>query len=326
MKKAQLFVCVIFATLLAHSQQKHTVTYPDGKIHFEYHTKHGMLDGPFISYYENGNKKAEGKYGVNQRRGNWKVWDSRGLRRAERVYENSFDYRTTGLWDSAGNKCKVRQKVNNKFSTIDPAFGYVPYYPITEKEVLWCKRMWREIPADSTINNPMFKNNRLFLMILKALKTNEITAYRDEEFQQILPYDSIKEYENIAVMLYRIKEDFFYNKTLNLTEYRTIGIGPAVKKTGKIKILFWLYYPAIRNWLAAQKLETMAPNTITNVENLFFNRYYHSVIYKVSNVYDREIKDYKKGKDIEKEAEMIEMTAIDLEFEWWYNNTCPCKK
>ncbi|HNZ43251.1 MAG TPA: hypothetical protein PLI16_04765 [Bacteroidales bacterium] len=327
MKKHLLVILLIFTVLLATGQQKHVVTYPDGKVHYEYETKNGLLDGPFVSYYENGNKKAEGKYVLNQRKGQWKVWDSRGLRRAERVYGNSFDYRITGLWDSTGNKCKVRQKATKKYSTVDPAFGYVPYYPVTEKEVLWCKRLWREIPADSLINQQLFLNNRLFGLIMEAIMTNKISAFRDEEYEHALPYDSVQEYKNLEVACYRIKEDFFFNKTLSLTEYRTIGIGPAMKKSGKTKTLFWLYYPEIRGLLASQQPETETPNTmIPNYESLFFKRYYHSIIYKESNVYDREIKDYKKGKDIGKEAEIIELTAIDLEFEWWYNNTCPCKK
>ncbi|HOV12333.1 MAG TPA: hypothetical protein PLL90_11290 [Bacteroidales bacterium] len=326
MKKHLAVLCVILTTLTARGQQVHTITYPDGKIRFEYHTKNGLFDGTFISYYEDGNKKAEGKFFANQRKGHWKVWDQKGQKRAERVYENTFDYRITGQWDSAGNKCKVRQSANKKYSTVDPAFGYVPYYPITAKEVLWSKRLWREIPADSLVNQPLFGDNRLFHKIMDAINAHEIAAYRDEEYQQVITYDSVQEYKDYDVAFYRIKEDYFYNKTLNLSEYRTIGIGPSVKKSGKTKTLFWLYYPEMRGWLAQQQPETKTSNSLVTYESLIFNRYYNSTIYKESNVYDREIKDYKKGKDIIKEAEMIELIAIDNEFEWWYKNTTPSKK
>ena len=50
------------------------------------------------------------------------------------------------------------------------------------------------------------------------------------------------------------------------------------------------------------------------------------IIDKIIKNNPQPVEDYKKGKDIGKEAEIIELTAIDLEFEWWYNNTCPCKK
>ncbi|HNW90234.1 MAG TPA: hypothetical protein PKN48_11265 [Bacteroidales bacterium] len=318
MNKQLFTVFLVLLNAMANAQTKHVICYSDGKTHIEYFTKNGLLDGPFTSYYENGQKKAEGKYLDNQRKGNWKVWDAKGNKRTERVYENTFDYKTTSAWDSTGNKCKVRQTANIKYSTVDPAFGYVPYYPVTEKEVTWSKRLWRELTNDSLINKPLFDKNHLYLVLLDAIRTKEITAYGDDEFQNALTYDSIKEYENSIVNVYRIKEDLFYNKTLNLSEYRTIGLCPAMKKSGKTKPLFWLYYPEIRGWLAKHKPETKINNNITNYESIFFKRHFHSFIYKESNVWDREIKDYKKGKEIFKEAERIEMMAINHEFEFWY--------
>lgn len=318
MNKQLFTVFLVLLNTLANAQTKHIISYPDGKTQIEYFTKNGLLDGPYSSYYENGQKKAEGKYACNQRKGIWKVWDAKGNKRTERVYENSFDFKIVSAWDSSGNKCKPRQKANSKYSTVDPAFDYIPYYPVTEKEVLWSKRLWRDITNDSVINRPLFDQNYLYLLLIEGIRTKEITAYRDEEFQKALTYDSIKEFENSVINVYRIKEDLFYNKTMNLCEYRIIGIGPAIKKSGKTKLLFWLYYPEIRGWLAKHKPETKINNSITNYESIFFNRYFHSFIYKESNVWNREIKDYTKGKDIFKEAERIEMMAIDHEFDYWY--------
>jgi len=318
MLKRLLPLCFILCVTISFAQKKHIIYYPDGKVHVAYHTKSGLLNGMYSSYHENGQKKAEGSYVDNQRKGTWKVWDEKGTERAERFFENSYNSKIVAAWDSTGAECKVKQLSNSKYVTVDPALGYIPYYPVTEKEVAWAKRIWREITKDSAVNKPLFDDNRLFKLIFDGIRTNTITAYGDDEFRHALSYDSIKEFENSNVSVYRIKEDFFYNSTMNNSEYRIIGISPVVKKSGKTKLQFWLYYPEIRGFLTKQKPETYISDNITTYESIFFKRYFHSNIYKVSNVYDREIKDYKKGKDILKEAELIEINVIENEFVFWY--------
>jgi hypothetical protein len=318
MFKRLLPLCLIMCVTIAFAQKKHIIYYPDGKIHVTYHTKNGLLNGTYSSYYENGQKKAEGSYIDNQRNGTWNVWDEKGTKRAERFFENSYDSKIIAAWDTTGSVCKVKQLSKSKYVTIDPALGYVPYYPLTEKDVAWAKRCWREITNDSAVNKPLFDDNLLYKLLLEGIRINVITAYGDDEFLHALTYDSIKDFENSNVSAYRIKEDFFYNKTMNNSEYRIIGIGPVVKKSGKMKLLFWLYYPDIRGFLAKQKPEASIHDNSTTYESIFFKRYFHSIIYKVSNVYDREIKDYKKGKDILTEAELIEMNVIENEFVFWY--------
>lgn len=40
--------------------------------------RNGMLDGQYVSYYENGNVRAKGHYTANRRTGKWKVYDETG--------------------------------------------------------------------------------------------------------------------------------------------------------------------------------------------------------------------------------------------------------
>jgi len=326
MLKRFLPLSLILYAAISFAQLEHIIYYPGGKIHVTYQTKNGLLNGKYTCYYESGQKNAEGSYLDNQRKGTWKVWDENGIERAERYFENSYNSKIVATRDSTGATCKVKQLPKNKYVSVDPALGYVPYYPLTEKEVAWAKRLWREISTDSAVNKPLFDDNRLFKLLFEGIRNNVITAYSDDEFRYPLTYDSIKEYENLNIPAYRIKEDFYYNLTLNNSEYRIIGLCPVVKKSGKSKPLFWLYYPDIRGFLASIKPEINISDNITNYERVFFNRYFHSIIYKVSNVYDREIKDYAKGKDILLEAERIEMNVIENEFIYWYKFIVFAKK
>lgn len=318
MFKRLLPLSLLMYAAISFAQQKHDIYYPGGKTHVTYQTKNGLLNGMYTCYYENGQKKAEGSYLDNQRKGTWKVWDEKGTERSERYYENSYNSKIIAITDTTGVTYKVKRLPNTKYITVDPALGYVPYYPLTEKEVAWAKRLWREISDDSAVNKPLFDDNRLFKLLFEGIRNNTITAYSDDEFRYPLTYDSIKEFENLNIPAYRIKEDFYYNSTLNNSEYRIIGLCPVVKKSGKSKPLFWLYFPDIRGFLAKIKPEIIISDDITNYESVFFYRYFHGIIYKEGNVYDREIKDYAKGKDILLEAERIEMDAIENEFVYWY--------
>jgi len=49
--------------------------------------------------------------------------------------------------------------------------------------------------------------------------------------------------------------------------------------------------------------------------------HFTSIISKESNFYDREISDYAKGQEIEKESERIEISIIELEHDIWLSFT-----
>jgi len=319
MKKKLSTLFFVLSAAITVAQTKHVINYHDGKKHIEYHTKNGMLNGTYISYYETGQKKAEGNYTDNQRTGIWSVWDAKGIKRAERFFTNSIEFKITSAFDSSGANRNIKTFNTLKYSTVDPALGYVPYYPIKEEDVAWEKRLWRSIDNDSAVNKPLFDQNHFYSLLVKAIKNKEIEIYADEEFQCLLTYDSIKKYENISINSFLIKEDLFYNKPLNVAEYRTIGICPAIKKSGKTKQLFWIYYPGCRSFLAKSNIMPALSNSIANYELLFFKRYFYSIIYKEGNLYNREIGDYTNKRGKIREAERIEMTSIDYEFGLWYS-------
>ena len=86
--------------------------------------------------------------------------------------------------------------------------------------------------------------------------------------------------------------------------------------------MYWVYFPQIRKYLAQEKIrQTGLPTKIKTLDDLFFYRCFYGQIYKESNVYDKPITAYSIGKEIDKEAERIEISLIESEHDIWLRFT-----
>ncbi len=151
-----------------------------------------------------------------------------------------------------------------------PARKVVPYTHLREADVMWYKRIWREIDLREKINHPMYYptteiNDRksLFDVIKDAmLNDGTISPYSvgalgtDDEFTQQLTIDELKSLlsktdtqyvEDIntgeqipklvqndittdKVKRYRLKEEWFFDKQKSVQEVRIIGIAPMIEQ------------------------------------------------------------------------------------------------
>jgi gliding motility associated protien GldN len=303
---------LLFALCITANAQILEHVYSDSILKCVYHTMDGRIDGKYISYYKNGQKKAEGNFKNNYRDGKWTLWNSSGEMQITRDYKNPFSF------DIIFQK-KQSDTAITKYHLAYNKDGFIEYFPLQEKMVLMAKRVWRFIPVE---NNPLlFQNNYLQKIITANLENGNITAYstNDDEFLTPLKPDEIEK-EGINIIGYKIKEDWFFDNERMVSESRIIGICPVSLDTviNSTRDLYWIYFPQIRKYLAGEKLKGNAiPEGITNCDDLFFFRCFASSIYKESNVYDRKISDYKFGDDIAKEAERIEINIIELEHDLW---------
>ncbi len=158
----------------------------------------------------------------------------------------------------------------------------VPWQPIREADVLWKKRVWREIDIRQKQNFPFRypgderSGGGMYIEILiHAIKSGKITAFADDRFSvpltledvmnKLVPPPDTTEVENPDgsysqviinksfnpddITKFRLKEDWIFDKNLGRMVVRIIGIAPYFDKKnedGSFRAslpLFWLYYP-----------------------------------------------------------------------------------
>lgn len=296
--------------------------YEDAYIKCSYETYNGMLNGNYNSYYKNGQKKSEGVFENNYRKGTWTVWDSTGRLRMQRVYSDPFTFKQVIPKVSTDAPIKLLNvspyKINYNKN------NYIELFPLEERSVACAKRIWRQIEIR---DNPILFSKEVKNVITKSLSTlkDSILLFQEDEFLKISNnnYDS----SNYEIIAYKIKEDCFFDIDRMVSESRIIGICPVIQEKKKAEIretkeLGWIYFPQIRKVLAKEKLNNSSiPSNIKTLDDLFFFRYFHGQIYMESNVYERPISSYAKGKEIEIEAERIELSLIESEHDIWIGFT-----
>jgi len=309
------FLTLIMVTNTGFTGNKQTYTY-------KVTTKEFMLNGPYSSWYKNGQIKAEGEFFKNQRIGNWKVYDSTGILLIKRLYSNSF------VFEIENFHTKPPSHPNpfvEKYDLIKNDTGYFEYPGIKEEEVVVSKRIWRKMVPNSG-NSIFFDDNALFTALLPHLLSQKITVYSplDDEFTIKLDSQQVNDACILAsfnVAGFKIKEEWFYSSKRQMSEIRILGICPYIEIEGVKRDLFWLYYPQIRNALAQVEVSFgKEEELIENMEDVFFFRRFSSEIYKESNLYDKSISDYTPAEDVPTEAERIEVSMIEMEHDIWIKN------
>lgn len=241
----------------------------------------------------------------------------------------------------------------------------VPYPHIREADVMWSRRVWRVIDLREKINHPLYYpeeplNDRLSLFdVIKQsiLDDGSITAYNpgplldDDEFtvaympsevksllstvdtvmvEDLETGDFVPEYvpidiESRDIKMYRVKEDWIFDKQRSKIDIRIIGIAPMREMRGEsgelrgYAPLFWLYYPECRYVFANHEVFNRSNDAERrSFEDIFWKRQFSSYIYKWSNVYDRNIGDYKSGIDALLEGEEIKAKLFNFEHDLWH--------
>jgi gliding motility associated protien GldN len=130
--------------------------------------------------------------------------------------------------------------------------------------------------------------------------------------------------ENIAQ--YYMKEDWFFEKQRSVMDVRIIALAPVVEVDDPVqgkfgyRVLFWLYYPALRNYLS----QFYCYNPYNDAEwrtydEIFHKRLFNSYTRMESNVYNRPIAAYLSGQSMEQllEAERIKDDIFKIEHDMW---------
>ncbi len=240
----------------------------------------------------------------------------------------------------------------------------VPYPHLREADVMWARRVWRTLDLREKLNHPLYYptepiNDRksLFDVIKQGLLVDgSITAYdagpllTDDEFRKPLLASELKDIftrvdtvytedlnsgemvatvqetvlETRDIKMYKIKEDWIFDKQRSTMDIRILGIAPMQEKRGEdgevrgYAPIFWLYYPELRyvlvNWDVFNRENDAERRSF---ESIFWKRQFSSYITKWSNVYDRQLSDYKTGIDGLLEGEEIKQSLFEFEHDLW---------
>jgi gliding motility associated protien GldN len=125
-----------------------------------------------------------------------------------------------------------------------------------------------------------------------------------------------------------LKEDWFFDKERAQLDVRIIAIAPVVydveedasgnKQITGLKELFWLYFPHCRfifnNYLVYNESNDAQ---WMSFDDLFWKRRFNAVIYKESNVFERDIEAYRTGVDALMESQKIKEEIRTIEHDVW---------
>lgn len=313
MKSILLFLTVLLSFSFSDDNIQ-TINYSCEKFTAIYHTVNGMIDGKYQSFYPDGSKKSVGDFEFGNRVGTWIVWNEKHEIANVRIYKNMFEFK------QIPNHEEVVTDTDKPVADVSDmklnAEGFIDNMYLTEKMVIFSKRYWRNLSNDK---NPLFAKYNLKDVFANILKSKKIKIYSSINSSFTKELVSVPPIENMDINGYLIMEDFVYDSVRLVGEKRIIGICPYTQiSEDSINKLFWIYFPNIRKDLAKVKIEEVnIPAYITTLDNLFYHRYFSSWIYKQENVYDAQIKDYKKKDEILKEAENIEIQLIETEHNLW---------
>ena len=225
--------------------------------------------------------------------------------------------------------------------------------PIEERDVLWEKKIWREIDIKQKMNHHFAAvANPLISVLFKEALDGKLKLYSplDDKFTREMSIEEIsclyskkettvvidpetfeeksveyfEDFNPNDVVRYRIKEVWYFDSKYSRMNVRILGFAPVVSRyddAGRLIAevpIFWIYYPDARNVLAGHStINEFNESKALSWDDIFKIRYFSSYIVKENNIYDRRIKDYKEGIHAYYEAEAIHNTLFNYEQDLW---------
>lgn len=158
-----------------------------------------------------------------------------------------------------------------------------PLPRIAERDILWKKRVWRDIDIREKQNSEVFgytsetPNNLLVDVLIEGVIANKIKAYSTDNdmFTTVLSNQQFSALLNPSnqntagvpllqpgtVVKFKIKEDWIFDNTTKALTVRLVGLAPVTEHinadgTRSERPIFWIYYPESRETLAQHDISS----------------------------------------------------------------------
>mgnify|MGYP001627377994 CR=1 FL=1 len=190
-----------------------------------------------------------------------------------------------GAATAVNDSWKPSLRRDGAIDRVEHNYYLTPWQPIREADVLWKKRIWREIdtrqkqnlvfryPGDDESGGGMYIE-----ILLDAIKKAKITAFKDDRFTTPLTSEDVMDilvgkpdtsyiellsgdiemrvinptFNPDKVTKYRVKEDWIFDKNIGRMVVRIVGIAPYLDRfdgdgnyRGSLPV-FWLHYEDLR--------------------------------------------------------------------------------
>ncbi|MBS1635575.1 MAG: gliding motility protein GldN [Bacteroidetes bacterium] len=116
---------------------------------------------------------------------------------------------------------------------------------------------------------------------------------------------------------YIVCEDWYFDSHWAKADKRIVCIAPIFfdDKQQKEKPLFYLYYNECRNLLSSYQVPLTDPKDSLTYDKLFLKRKFEFYVMKKTNVFNRSVNDYSKGKTIEYESDKTIRELLSKDFD-----------
>ncbi|MBL8002928.1 MAG: gliding motility protein GldN [Flavobacteriales bacterium] len=219
----------------------------------------------------------------------------------------------------------LRQKMNQPL--------YYPLTPTNGVSSLWDvirKAVYEDGSVTAYDPGPLLQDDGF----TRAMTTEELAAVLEpvdtvwtpslEDPEVNIPVPTPKPLESGHIRMYRLKEDWFFDRQRGVMDVRIIGIAPLREVRGEDGELrgyapvFWLYYPELRYVLAnAMAINPRNEGARLTYDDILTKRLFASTVTAESNVHGRSLADHLTGVDALLEAERIKQGLFQREHDLW---------
>lgn len=274
--------------------------------------------------------------------------------------------RETNANNAVGQTDSTKPVVPKKTPKVKPKDGYAmekelrdtasekAFLPvIKDEDVVYTKRVWRDIDLRDTINGVLnYPKSRLIDVLITHIRNEELTAYNPKNPTTLddvdgfdFPLDTAEalrlangvvnvtnnktgtvtqvpgEFNPELFKKYRIKEDWVFDGKRGVFEPRIVALAPLKlnDQTKEWQPVFWIAYEEARDILATKRLfNSLNDSSPLSMDDFFIHRLFSSHIVKETNAGDYKVKDLiSDPRQRLLESERIKRKMADMEQALW---------